>query len=91
MSIGDDILSEIIKQGMVRVDGQEPVVFVWSANAADQLSAVVNHSIRRDERKNALANKLAELDEYRRLADESGGTFYHRQADQLLSVIAMNL
>lgn len=45
MSIGDDILSEIIKQGMVRIDGPEAVVFVWNANAAEQLDALVGNRL----------------------------------------------
>lgn len=41
MSIGDKIIDEIIKQGMVKTDPQEPTVLVWSSNAEEQLSAVV--------------------------------------------------
>lgn len=46
MSNGEKILNEIIKQGMVKVDGAtEPVVFVWSANSADQLDALVEQIV----------------------------------------------
>ena len=42
MTIGQDIIDEIIKQGMVRSDDVEPTVLIWSANAAEQLDALVD-------------------------------------------------
>jgi hypothetical protein len=51
MNIGERIVSEIIKQGMVRVahpDPDEPHVFVWSENSYDQLSALVDHLTRKE-------------------------------------------
>jgi len=42
--IGQLIIDEIVKQGMVQVAHPDPDashVFVWNANAADQLSALV--------------------------------------------------
>lgn len=50
MSIGQEILEEIIKQGMVRVahpEINEPIVFVWNANAAEQIEAVVRDVLKR--------------------------------------------
>lgn len=44
MTIGDQILAEIIKQRMVRIGAPDPEtdhVFVWSENSADQLTALV--------------------------------------------------
>jgi hypothetical protein len=41
MTIGQDIIDEIIRQGMVRSDDVEPTVLIWSANAAEQLDALV--------------------------------------------------
>lgn len=38
--IGDQIISEIVKQGMVRSDEEEPNVLIWKANAPEQLEAV---------------------------------------------------
>jgi hypothetical protein len=40
-SIGHEIINEIIRQNMVRTDEAEPRVFVWSANAAEQLDGLV--------------------------------------------------
>ena len=46
MNNGERIINEIIKQGMVRVDGAtEPVVFVWSPTSTDQLSALVEQIV----------------------------------------------
>lgn len=39
--IGEELIDEIIKQDMVRPDAQCPNLLVWSANAAEQLEAVV--------------------------------------------------
>lgn len=44
MSIGHAIIDEIIKQGMLRVNYPDPDtshVFTWSANASEQLEALV--------------------------------------------------
>lgn len=41
MNIGQQIIDEIIKQGMVRTDDAAPSVLIWSANAAEQLEAVI--------------------------------------------------
>lgn len=44
MNIGSRIIEEIIKQGMVQVAEPDPGkdhLFVWKANAADQLDALV--------------------------------------------------
>jgi hypothetical protein len=45
MSIGDKIINEIILQGMVKTDPLEPTVLVWSSNAEEQLSAVVESEL----------------------------------------------
>lgn len=46
-TLGDSIIAEIVKQGMVNVDGaDEPVVFVWKSNCADQLNATVAGHVR---------------------------------------------
>lgn len=50
ISIGQEILEEIVKQGMVRVahpEIDEPIVFVWNANAAEQIEAVVRDVLKR--------------------------------------------
>lgn len=44
--LGEAIINEIVKQGMVQVahppiPKDESIVFVWSANSADQLEATV--------------------------------------------------
>lgn len=44
-SIGEEILDEIIKQGMVRADDECPNVLIWAANAHEQLEAVVQREI----------------------------------------------
>ncbi len=49
-TIGERILSEIVKQGMVTVahpklSPEESIVFVWSANSAEQLDALVRNYI----------------------------------------------
>ena len=44
MNIGEQIINEIVKQGMVQIahpDSNESHVLVWKANAADQLSAMI--------------------------------------------------
>ena len=35
--IGEEIIKEIVHGGLVRVDAQAAVVFVWSQNAAEQI------------------------------------------------------
>ena len=46
MNNGERILNEIIKQGMIRVDGAtDTVVFVWSPTSTDQLSALVEQIV----------------------------------------------
>ena len=50
-SIGLLIIEEIIKQGMFHVahpDPEEDHVFVWNANAAEQLEALVFANIKKD-------------------------------------------
>lgn len=50
-SIGHIIIEEIIKQGMFHVahpDPEEDHVFVWNANAAEQLEALVFANIKKD-------------------------------------------
>lgn len=45
MNIGEQIINEIVKQGMVQIahpDPNESHVLVWKANAADQLSALIS-------------------------------------------------
>lgn len=54
MNLGQTILDEIIKQGMVSVVHpkiDETIVFVWSANAAEQIEAIVMNALKenRDE------------------------------------------
>ncbi len=42
MTIGQRILEEIIKQGMVRAEKVgENYIFIWNGNTEDQLSALV--------------------------------------------------
>lgn len=41
MNIADKILNEIIKQGMVRADPQNPSLLIWNANTQEQIEAVV--------------------------------------------------
>jgi hypothetical protein len=48
-SIGQEIIGEIVKQGMFVVshpDPDEAHVFVWSSGAAEQLDALVDRKIR---------------------------------------------
>jgi len=49
--IGQKIIDEIIKQRMVeaRFFPDDKVLFVWSANAAEQLSALVEEHYQRGE------------------------------------------
>ena len=50
-SIGERIVDEIIKQGMVKplphpdLGDIGPVVFVWAANSTEQLSALVENEL----------------------------------------------
>lgn len=44
-TIGEKILDEIIKQGMVSPHPETPNLLIWSANCAEQLDAVVANSI----------------------------------------------
>jgi hypothetical protein len=47
-SIGQQIIEEIVKQGMVTVAHPDPDVshvFVWSSGAAEQLEALINDKI----------------------------------------------
>lgn len=62
MNLGQRILEEIIRQGMVRVvprePGQESDILVWSANVEEQLEAVVqNHMARRDQQGRAVLDR----------------------------------
>ena len=44
MTIGEQIINEIIKQGMIRVahpDPDDTHVFAWNSNAEEQLTALV--------------------------------------------------
>lgn len=44
MSIGERIINEIIKQGMVNITAPDPAVghvITWNANACEQLTALV--------------------------------------------------
>jgi hypothetical protein len=46
--IGQIILEEIIKQGMIKLSYPEvndPCVFVWNANSEEQLEAIVDRNI----------------------------------------------
>ena len=48
-SIGDRIISEIIKQGMFAVKHPDPSiahVFAWSSGSAEQLEAIVNRELK---------------------------------------------
>lgn len=42
---GEDVIDEIIIQGMVTADCEEPVVFIWNGNAIDQLNARIRDTI----------------------------------------------
>lgn len=42
---GEDVIDEIIIQGMVTADCEEPVVFIWNGNAIDQLNARIRNTI----------------------------------------------
>jgi hypothetical protein len=44
-TIGEKILNEIIKQGMVSPHPDTPNLLIWSANCAEQLDAVVANSL----------------------------------------------
>lgn len=57
MSIGEKIIDEIIKQGMVKPDPQEPTVLVWSSNAEEQISALVS------DRTNWLERRVTEMEQ----------------------------
>lgn len=49
MNLGQAILDEIIKQGMVNVAYpkiDETIVFAWSANAAEQIEAIVMNALK---------------------------------------------
>lgn len=51
MSIGEQIITEIVKQGMVQVsypkeDAENTAVFVWRQNAAEQLDALVAQHVK---------------------------------------------
>ncbi len=48
MNIGEQIINEIVKQGMVQIahpDPNEPHVLVWQANAADQIAGLVMNAV----------------------------------------------
>lgn len=48
MNIGQQIIGEIVKQGMVQIahpDPSESHVLVWKENAADQLAGLVMNSV----------------------------------------------
>lgn len=56
MSIGEQIIAEIVKQGMVQVvypredaETESASVWVWKANAAEQLDALVSQHRERGE------------------------------------------
>lgn len=62
MSLGQRILEEIIRQGMVRVvprePGQDGDILVWSANVEEQLEAVVqNHMASPDQQGRAVLDR----------------------------------
>lgn len=40
-TIGHRILNEIIRQGMVRTDSDDPTVLIWNGNAPEQLECLV--------------------------------------------------
>jgi len=48
MNIGQQIIGEIVKQGMVQIAHPDPAeshVLVWKENAADQLAGLVMNSV----------------------------------------------
>lgn len=40
---GDEVIDFIIRNDLVKVAGEEGVVFVWAANAAEQLDALLSN------------------------------------------------
>ena len=41
-SIGEQIINEIIKQGMIRAEAcGDNMIYIWNGNAAEQLEALV--------------------------------------------------
>jgi len=52
MNLGQTILDEIIKQGMVNVvypKIDEPIVFLWNDNAAEQIEAIVMNALKENQ------------------------------------------
>ena len=87
MTIGEQIINEIIKQGMIRVAHPDPDVshvFAWNANTEEQLTALVEEW---NKPKPSFSARMKAFKRTHGIRTHSGRTYFTPEADRWIALI----